>query len=60
MSLHISDHQYGQAVVDSIYNGSYPDSEEVVSGELPQSALSTILAQINQAREDVKVGSRRY
>lgn len=56
MPSHISDHQYGQAVVDSVYNGSYPESEEVVSGDLPQSALPTILKLVDQAREDVKVG----
>ena len=55
MPSHISDHEFGQAIVDSIYNGSYPESEDVISAELPQSALPTILALIDQAREDVKV-----
>lgn len=56
MPLHISDHEYGQAVVESVYNGTYPESEEVLSGTLPQSALPTILSLLDQAREDVKVG----
>lgn len=56
MPLHISDHQYGQAVVESVYNETYPESEEVVSGSLPQSALPNILNLLDQAREDVKVG----
>lgn len=55
MPSHITDHTFGQAIVDSVYNGSYPESEEVVSAELPQSALPTILELIDQAREDVKV-----
>jgi protein transport protein DSL1/ZW10 len=55
MPSHISDHEFGQAIVDSVCNGSYPESEEVVSAELPQSALPTILKLIDQAREDVKV-----
>lgn len=56
MPSQISDHQYGQAVVESVYNGTYPESEEVISGTLPESALPTILNLIDQAREDVKVG----
>lgn len=56
MPLHIADHEYGQAVVESVKNGTYPESEEVLSGNLPQSALPTILNLLDQAREDVKVG----
>ena len=56
MPSHISDHQYGQAVVESVYNGTYPESEELVSANLPQSALPVILNLVDQAREDVKVG----
>lgn len=56
MPSHISDHQYGQAVVDSVYNGTYPESEEIISGNLPQPALPIILNLVDQAREDVKVG----
>ena len=60
MPSHISDHQYGQAVVDSVYDGTYPESEEVISGNLPPSALPTILSLVDQAREDVKVGQLFY
>jgi centromere/kinetochore protein ZW10 len=51
----ISDHQYGQAVVESVYNGSYPESEEIISANLPESALPTILELVHQAQEGVKV-----
>ena len=60
MPSHTSDRQYGQAIVDSVYNGSYPESEEIVSGDLPQSALPTILELVDKAREEVKVGSSFY
>lgn len=56
MPSHISDHQYGQAVVESVYNGTYPESEELISANLPQSALPVILNRVDQALEDVKVG----
>lgn len=55
MPSHISDHQYGQAVLNSVQSGTYPDSEEIIAAEVPPSALPTILKLVDQAREDVKV-----
>ena len=55
MPSHISDHQYGQAVLNSVQSGTYPESEEIIAAEIPSSALPTILKLVDQAREDVKV-----
>lgn len=55
MPLHISNSQYGHAVLESVQSGSFPVSEEVVASELPSSALPTVLKLVDQAREDVKV-----
>lgn len=55
MPSHISDHQYGEAVLDSVQSGTYPESEEIIAAEVPPSALPTILKLVDQAREDVKV-----
>lgn len=46
---------YGQAVLDHIQTGAYPDSEEIISAELPASALPAVSKLIEEAREDVKV-----
>lgn len=55
MPSQISDRQYGQAVLNSVQSGTYPESEAIVAAELPPSALPTILKLVDQAREDVKV-----
>ena len=55
MPKHFSDDQYGQAVFGSVQSGAYPESEELVSAELPSSALPGIIKLIENAREDVKV-----
>lgn len=55
MPSHITSQQYGQAVLDHVQNGAYPDSEEVISADFPPSALPEVSKLIEQAREDVKV-----
>lgn len=55
MPSQILDRQYGQAVLNSVQSGTYPESEAIVAAELPPSALPTILKLVDQAREDVKV-----
>lgn len=55
MPSQILDRQYGQAILNSVQNGAYPESEEIVAAEVSPSALPTILKLVDQAREDVKV-----
>lgn len=55
MPPQISDRQYGQAVLNSVQSGTYPENEEIVAAEISPSALPTILKLVDQAREDVKV-----
>lgn len=55
MSSHITPQQYGQAVLEHVQSGAYPDSEEVISAELPASALPEVSKLLEQAKEDVKV-----
>ena len=55
MPSQVTSQQYGQAVLDHVQSGSYPDSEEVISAELPPWALLDIKKLIDQAKEDVKV-----
>lgn len=47
--------EYAQAVLDSVRSGAFPESEEVISAELPPSAVPTVLKLIDEARNDVKV-----
>ena len=56
MSSKITPQQYAQALLDHVQNGTFPESEEVVSAELPPSALPTVSKLIEEAREDAKVG----
>ena len=56
MSSRVTAQQYAQALLDHVQNGTFPESEEVVSAELPASALPAVSKLIEQAREDVKVG----
>ena len=56
MSSRITAQEYAQALLQNVQNGIFPESEEVVSAELPPSALPAVSKLIEQAREDVKVG----
>ena len=55
MPSRITPQQYGQAVLEHVQTGAYPESEEVVSADFPPSALPEVSKLIEQAREDVKV-----
>lgn len=46
----------GQVVLESVEHGAYPDSENVASAHLPQDALPSLLAGIERAQNEVKVG----
>lgn len=55
MPSQISHREYAQAVLDSVRSGAFPESEEVISADLPSSAVPTVLKLIDEARNDVKV-----
>ena len=46
-----------RAIVDSVQQGRYPDSEDIVSAPLPPSAFSDALKLLDNARDQVKVCS---
>ena len=50
-------HQYGQALLDSVRDGHYPESEEVIAAELETAAIPTILNHVEQTRNNIKVCS---
>lgn len=55
MPSQISHREFADAVLNSVGSGAFPESEEVVSGVFPPSALPTVLNLIDEARDDVKV-----
>ncbi|KAL6716444.1 ribosome biogenesis protein ytm1 [Lecanora helva] len=59
MTTQITSQQYGQAILEHVENGSYPETEEIISGDLPPSALPEISELIEQAKEDVKSHIRK-
>lgn len=52
MPSQISHREYAEAVLNSVGSGAFPESEEVISGVFPPSALPNL---IDEARDDVKV-----
>lgn len=55
MSSQVSDLGLKEAIVHSVDNGAYPESEDVSSAELPSSVLPALLVDIQKARDEVKV-----
>ena len=55
MPSHINSYAYGQAILNHVQSGVYPESEEIISAQLPSSAISEISHLIEEAKEDVKV-----
>lgn len=55
MPPHITSQQYAQAVFDHVQHGAYPEEEELISSQLPSSALPEITKLIQQAKKDVQV-----
>lgn len=49
-----------QAIVHSVEHGAYPESEDVSSAELPSSIFPDLLADLQQARDEVKVWVSLY
>jgi centromere/kinetochore protein ZW10 len=55
MPSKIPEKELGDAILQSVEHGVYPESEDVASAELPPPALPDLLEVIGKAREDVKV-----
>lgn len=55
MSTHVSGTSLKEAIVRSVDKGVYPDSEDVSSAELVPGVLPDLLADLQKARDEVKV-----
>ncbi|KAF2644286.1 hypothetical protein P280DRAFT_421130 [Massarina eburnea CBS 473.64] len=54
MPSQVSDQQLGDAVLESVQHGSFPQSEDVASAEVSSAALPKLLEVVGRAREDTR------
>jgi protein transport protein DSL1/ZW10 len=55
MTASIADHDLSAAIISSIKEGTFPDSEDVLTAELPATALPTLLEEVSEARQQLEV-----
>ena len=55
MSSQVPDQSLGDAILQSVERGTFPQSEDVASAPVPSSALPKLLEIVGQAREKAKV-----
>lgn len=58
MTVNVAEHDLSAAIISSIKDGSFPDSEQVLTSELPATALPSILHEVSQARQLLEVWFR--
>jgi centromere/kinetochore protein ZW10 len=58
MSSPISDQALGEAILQAVQHGAFPQSEDVASAPVPAEALPKLLEAIKKAQDDIKVGFR--
>jgi protein transport protein DSL1/ZW10 len=55
MTASVADHDLSAAILSSIREGTFPDSEDVLTAELPATALPSILGEVSDARKQLEV-----
>ena len=55
MPTQVSDEDLGDAILQSVEYGSFPQSEDVASATVSSNALPKLLEVVGRAREDTKV-----
>jgi centromere/kinetochore protein ZW10 len=55
MSFQASDEQLGDALLQSVEYGAFPQDEDVASATVPSGALPKLREVVGKAREDTKV-----
>jgi centromere/kinetochore protein ZW10 len=56
MSLQIPAEKLGDAILQSVEHGVFPQDEDVASASVPSTALPQLLEVVGKAKEDTKVG----
>jgi centromere/kinetochore protein ZW10 len=55
MTVSIADHDLSAAIISSVKEGTFPDSEDVLIAELPATTLPTLLEEVSEARQQLEV-----
>jgi centromere/kinetochore protein ZW10 len=55
MSSQVSADKLGDAILQSVEHGAFPQDEHVASASVPSNALPELLEVVGKAREDTKV-----
>lgn len=55
MTATVADHDLSSAIISSIREGTFPDSEDVLTAEVPVTALPSILGDVLNARQQLEV-----
>ncbi|KAL8634112.1 hypothetical protein Q9189_000031 [Teloschistes chrysophthalmus] len=58
MPQKVSAKHLGQAILDSVHHGTYPDTEEIISAEFPPSAIPEALILFDHARGQIEARVR--
>jgi centromere/kinetochore protein ZW10 len=58
MSSQVSAEKLGDAILQSIEHGAFPQDDDVASASVPSTALPKLLEVVGKAKEDTKVGRR--
>ena len=55
MPSQVSDQQLGDAILESVDHGAFPQSEDVASAQVSSAALPKLMEMVGRAREEKKV-----
>jgi centromere/kinetochore protein ZW10 len=58
MSSQVSAEKLGDAILQSIEHGAFPQDDDVASASVPSTALPKLLEVVGKAKEDTKVDRR--
>lgn len=51
----VTDEKLGEAILESAKHGTFPQSEQLASATVPQTALPNLIETVRAAREETKV-----
>ena len=51
-----NDEHHSRIILEAVQNNTYPESQELLSSEIPSSTLSGLISRFDSARRSVEVG----
>jgi centromere/kinetochore protein ZW10 len=58
--VQVSAEKLGDAILQSVEHGAFPQDEDVASASVPSTALPQLLEVVGKAKEDTKVGVEAF